>query len=638
MMVPRRETLILLLAVLGTPTDVHAENWIYFSPLQGELAAGFDSRWQRSDGNPDTRQLQYEEKLRLELSGYSLDPGIFNFNANVQPVLKQETSDMGADTVSTDSQFLNYGVRFDALSGVQASPFAIGANMARSSAEIDGSLGNRRDAITESRGADLRWKSAAFPTTLSYNERYLDEVFIPALGLPPLEREDFLRTVTLHGRSSKMDLFLQGNDFDDMSLLDQDYQSQDARLSNVFHWGKGSEFNSRLTYGNREGFSDYERVLVDESLRLQHTNNLFTTYRYGYEATRQTTDSETHRGAFELNHRLYSNLTTALSLRGSRTNADTYEDKDYDGNLDFYYFRKLPSGVRVSANLGGGYRVSERVGGRLDYTESPTVPITGIVLLTQRYIVWSTIVVTAPGCIPCLVGTDYFIEDAGGDFTQLRIPAGSRIAVGDIITVDYGYEPPSAEFYGIPYRIGARVDFGWVALYHSTSGENQTLVSGPDPNAVTDRRVDSTGIELNWADTQTQATASASRLYTWTEARETTEYVLGQTVNHTLAPRATLTLRLTESFLKDGSDVDAYSGDLAISWVPMPGLFISPHVSAFHRAVDPGGTEDYLRAGVDARWNWRLLAFDMRYDHTIRDNDSGNLVEDRLMVNATRKF
>ena len=634
----RKISIISLMPVLVAIPDARAEEWINFYPITGELSFEVDSEWRRTEGDDTTKELETEERLELNIGGYSLDPRFFNFNVRLEPELEQRTTDSGTGKFSSDSTYLNYDARFDFLSGVQASPFALSGNVAANNGEIEGSLGDRRDITNESRGANLRWKNRAFPSSLDYREQSFYEVFTPAFGQPPTVRDEFQKTLTFQGRSSKMEWFLQSNDFDDLTSADRDYESEEARLNNTFRWGKGSSLSSRLGYFNREGFNETEKINVSESLRLQHLENLYTVYGYSYEWLSRTTETETHRGNFELNHRLYTNLTTSLRLSGTDTESEDFMEETWDANLDFNYVKEIRPGVRFRSNLGGGYSVTERTGGQLDFSESLTVPVTGIVLLTQRYVVWSTIIVTAPGCSPCQEGLHYFVEDAGGDFTQLRIPAGSPIAIGDIITVDYVYEPPSLEYYGIPYRVGVRLDFGWVAVYHNTSGEDQTFVAGPDPDAVSDRRTDTTGIEFSWARSGMRATASAERKHTQTDVLDQTEYLLRQTLNYTIAPNASLTGSLSESFYSNETDVDAYTADLAANWYPAPGLNVNPYISAFHRVQDPGGTEDFLKVGVKVGWKWRRLFLDMRYDHTQRDNDGRSTIEDRLVFNAKRKF
>lgn len=246
MIVSRRKIFIILLVpVLGGIPDARAADWINFYPLEGELSLGVDSLWRSTDGNKTT-ELETEERLKLNIGGYSLDPRFFNFNIRLEPALEQRSTDSGAGKVSSDGTFLNYAARFDFLSGVAASPFALSGNMSANSGEVEGSLGNRSDITIETRGAKLRWKNRAFPTSLDYKERSLYEVFTPAFGQPPTVRDEFQRTTTLQGRSSKMSWFMQAHDFDDLTSVDRDYESQEARLNNTFRWGKGSDLSSRL--------------------------------------------------------------------------------------------------------------------------------------------------------------------------------------------------------------------------------------------------------------------------------------------------------------------------------------------------------------------------------------------------------
>lgn len=633
-----KSVLIVCTALLGGITDARAAEWLNFYPVTGELSLDVDGRWKSFDSGESTWQIEYEEKLDLRLNGYSLDPRIFTFNVRLEPTLTQEKSDSPTVTISTDSTTLNYGANFRLLHGVPASPVSLSADFSANTDTTEGTLGNRRETTNKDSRAGLHWKFTPFQSTLDYKERSLDETFIPGFGQPSTERDEFQQTLTYRGKSRGMELFLEGNEFDDRTTLDQDYESERARLNNNFGWGKNSRLTSRLEYFNREGFSAEEKISVNESLRLQHTQNLVTTYGYGYRSLQRTTDTETHSGNFGLNHRLYTNLNTSLRLDGSTTQSDQFQDDSYNANLDFNYTKQIRPGVRLSANLGGGYSVSDRTGGQLDFTESRTA--TSIVVLVQRYIIWSTILVTAPGCNPCLDGTDYLVEDAGGDFTQIRIPAGSRIdiIVGDTITVDYVYQPPTVEYYGIPYRVGVRLEYAVFAFYHRTVGEDQTFVSGPDPTAVGDRRTDTTGIEWNWTWGRNKASVGVERVYGDLFDRTSTDYLLRQTLSYAVAPNAVLSATFSETFLRSDTDSDTFNGDVSVLWYPAPGLSVTPRISAFHRNVDPGGAESFMKAGVDVRWQWRNIGADLLYDHTWRDNDGASRVEDRVFLKLKRKF
>jgi hypothetical protein len=640
MLISRRKIfLIACAALLGGITDAQAAEWLNFYPISGDLSFGFKGTQRKGDTGESTRVLEYEEKLRLRLSGYSLDPGFFTFGVNLEPTLRQTETDSGSETVDSDSNYLNYGARFSLLHGVPESPVSLSANFSANTGETENSLGNWTDLTAETRGADLNWKFNPFKSTLSYRDRSINETFSSGFGQPPTERDEFQRTLTYKGKSSKMELYLEDDELDDRTADDRDYESQLARLKNNFFWGKGSGLTSQLEYSNREGFSTEEKISVRESIRLQHKRNLFTTYGYNYDLWHRTTDTETHHGKFGLNHQLYKNLTTNFRLGGTTVQSDQYQEKSYNAGLDFYYTKNIRPDLRLSASLGGGYNTTDRTGGQLDFTELPTVPPTRIVVLAQRYILWPTIIVAAPGCSPCQEGPHYLVADAGGDFTQLEIPLGSPINAGDQITVDYAYQPPTVEYYGVPYSVSVRLDYRAFALYHRTRGEDQTYESGPDPTAVGDSRTDTTGLEWNWTRGRNRASASAERVYISNFARSpTTKYRLRQSLKYAIAPNATLFAGLGESFVKDGTNVDVYTGELSVAWIPTPGLSVTPRLSAFRRTEDPGGTSSFVKAGVDVNWRWRRIVADLRYDHSQYDTNGRGRTDDRVYVKLTRKF
>lgn len=634
-----KTVLIASTALASASTGLGAEEWIGFYPITGELSVSADGRWTDFDTGSNADVLEFEERLRLHLGGYGLDPRIFNFNIDLEPAFEQESTNSDGQSASADTSYLDYGAKFSFLHGVPASPVSLRGNIERTTTNIDGSLGSRSDSVTQIHGGDLHWKFAPFPSTITYTERSLDETFVPGFGQAVTERENFQKTLSYRGASSKMQLYLDQIEFEDRIDSAKDYETQRGRLNNFFRWGRNSSFTSRLEYSDRQGFNAEEKAFVDESLRLQHASNLYTTYGYGYESLNRINDSETHRGNFGLNHRLYKNLDTSFRLSGSTTDSEQFQEDNFEGNLDFNYTKKFRPDLRVTANLGGGYGVTDRTGGPVDFSESLVVPDTLIVPLAQRFIVLSTLVVNLPGvCTPCTENTDYFVQDAGGDFTQLSIPLTSSISIGDTIDVTYTFDSPTAELSRIPYRVGLRVDYQAFSFYHSTVGENQNFIAGPDPAAVGDRRTDTTGISWTWTRGRDNASLGIERIYSDTISRSTTEYILKQSLTYGLAPRAVLSASVRESFLRDTTDADSYNGDVSIRWLPQPGLTVTPRISAYHRTVDPGSGEDFFKAGVDVNWRWRRLVSEFRYDHIIRETDNFGSAEDRVFVEVTRKF
>jgi hypothetical protein len=637
-----KSALIACAVLLGGVADARATEWLNFYTYTGEVSFGVESHWIERESGTSTWANEFEERLLLSLGGYSVDPRLFTFFLDLEPTLTQKRVDLDTSAIRVDSMdgtVLNYAARFSLLHGAPASPVSLTAEFSADTDRTESSLGNNSNYTIVNSGGTLYWKFRPFPSTISYSEKTLEDVVFSRFGAPPKIRDEYQRTLNYRGKSRGMELLLDNTEFNDRTGTNNDYEFNQARLTNKFNWGKKSGLASRLEYLNREGFNAQESVWVNETLNLQHTMNLRTTYDYTHRSLNRTTDTELNSGTFQLNHQLYTNLDTRFKLYGAATRSDEFQEDRYQSSLDFNYTKQFRPDLRLTAHLGSGYNTYDRIGGQLDFTESPTVPLSGIVVLAQRYIIWSTIVVTAPGCNPCVDGTDYVVQDAGGDFTQLSIPAvGSSINFLDTLTVDYAYEPPTAELYGIPFRVGFRLDYGPFAFYLRTVGENRTYVSGPDPTAVTDQRTDTMGVEWNRVWNRYEASASAERIYTESGGLANTDYLLRQGLNYAIAPNAELRATLREEFIRGATDVNAYFGDFAIRWFPVPGVLVQPRLSTFHRTKDPGGIDNYLKAGVDLASKWRRLAIDFRYDHVVQDTSGSGYIEDSIYLKLTRKF
>ncbi len=635
----------LLAALLWRVADARAQEWIHFNPVQGEVRLSFDGRWQSSDTGSSSRELETEEAVRLRLNGFSIDPRIFTFDVNLEPVFTQQDSKFFGVDETNDSQFLNYGAAFSFLEGTPVSPFGLAASFSQSSGDLDGNLGARSSFETQDRRASLRWKSRAFPSTLSYIERDLEQDSRASFASTPTRRDELLRTVRYLGRSSKMELLLEANEFDDQTVFDRDYTSEQARLSNFFRWGKGSSLTSRIDYFNRDDFNAYDSFSVDESLTLQHTRNFNTDYGYRFQQTStDVVETDTQSALVGFTHRLYQNLTTTFRLDGTMVDSsDGFEEDSYGGRLDFVYNKKIRWDGRMRAQLGGGYRTTESTGGLVQvFGETHTIPSVGlnIVTLDNAFVEVATIIVTAPGCNPCAEGAggDYTVQ-AAGDFTQLVIDTNtSNINAGDTITVDYDFRPRSASFYGVPYRVGLRFDFSWISIYHSSDGEDQTLREG-DPTAVTDRQNDLTGFELRWRRGGSRASFSADRRYFKSDNFESEELIFRQSLFYVFSPGLSGSAGANQTFYVGGdTDGELYSIDGNLTWFPRPGLQVKPRASAYRRTQDPGSEDTFVGAGIDFRWNWRQVTVDVRYDHNYRDSNNNSTEEDRVFMEVKRRF
>ena len=636
--------LVGLVGLFGFVSDGRAQELVHFAPLEWEATLAFDGSVRRTETSR-TEDLEFEESVDLRQSGYGLDPRILTFSFEVEPLLSQGKFESTNQSEEREGQFLSYTAAVSALHGTTA-PVGVNAQAGRSSGTDQGSLGSRTDFVTENRNLTLVWKTF-FPSSISYSERTLDQSFRSGLDSATRERDEVTRRVRVRGRSSKMNLSFEHSVFDDrIEETDNDFVTDRADLFHSVRWGKGSSLRSRTDYFNRKDFRSSTRFGVSEFLNLQHTDDLSTDYTYNFSAAQGESDTTRHVGRFALGHQLYRSLNTSLNLSRSHTDFESGVEDVSEAGLDLGYRKRIPWDGALSAGVGAAYRLTDRVS-QADvlqvFDEEQPVTGTGSALLNQRFIATASIVVTnAAGTVVFTEGTDYSVVPSANNLTEIRILGGGAISIGDTIVVDYRFESlPSAKYSAIPFNYRARLDFGWVALFHRTSITNEDLISGPDESIVRDRRQSTTGIRFNFVGRTTRATHSAELRQLRSGEFETESLMLNQSLTHAFSRGLSVATSSNETFTEsDDTNSELYSVDLFLRWLPLRNLSIRPNVGAWRRIVEETSDERFITGGFALRWAWRKIDFDLNYDHDIREQllpNSSQTIEDRLMLTLTRR-
>ncbi|MFQ5915166.1 MAG: hypothetical protein ACE5JS_18505, partial [Nitrospinota bacterium] len=384
-----------------------AQEIFQLGPWEGEITFDFDGSWRGSGDSRKSQDTRFEEGVRIRNRGYLLDPRIFNFSLEINPLFSQR-SFQGPDREEEFSgRFLNYNAGIGLLQG---RPVNLDAQATQTSGTTEGSLGARTEFQTDHRRVGVNFGARFFPSTISYSERSLEETFRSGLTSAVSQRDDVLRSLSFKGRSSKTNVSFEHLWFDD-GISDRDFSSDSARLSHSFRWGKGSYLNSSFDNFKRVGFLPYERLGIDETARLLHTKRLYSTYSYRYSSLTQERETKSHSGSFALTHQLYQNLTTTFNVLGSLTDFEVGEEDIYGAGMDVSYRKKIPWGAQLSAGFGGAYRINDREAERALFqvlNEAHVIDSTLIVVLNQRFIDPASIVVTdAAGTIVFTEGTDY---------------------------------------------------------------------------------------------------------------------------------------------------------------------------------------------------------------------------------------
>lgn len=632
--------LVVIACIFWTSSDGWASEWFQLDPLDWDVTFKSD-RSQRTSNGETSQDTRFDEAIRLRQSGYSLDPRIATFSMELNPVWTQGNFKYTGRDEELDGRFLNYNAGLSLLHGTQK-PVSVNAQASRSSGTNDFSLGSRSEFETENRFLALNWKTSVFPTTVSYSERFLDQSFRSGFSGAVSNREDLLRTLKFNGRSSKMNLSLEYNDFDDR-IFNRDYKETRARWFHSARWGKGSHLNSTLIYTDKAGFQNFQNLHVAENAKLQHTDNLYSTYRLEHSSITQILETRRNSAGLGLTHQLYQNLTTRFELSGASSDFDLGKQDEYGSLLDLNYNKKIAWDGKLSAGIGGERRIVDRkaTGGLLEVIdESIVVDITGIVVLDLRFINPTTIIVTdVTGFVVFTEGVDYIVVPVANNLTEIQILPGGLINVGDTILVDYRYQSmPSLEYETNSFRYGVTLNFGWISLYHREFRSDQNMISGADGSFLTDRRDATSGIQIRWTHPRIKTTFDMETRSFRSGDFESESFILRQSLFYTMSPKTTLTLSANESFTEsEGRETDLLSADLSLHWRPTSELSVTPKVGAWRREEIDISDQRYFTAGVDLRWSVRKLSITASLKHnkwsgTINDSD-----ENRLMFTIIRR-
>ena len=629
-----------LIVALWSVPNAWATEWFQLHPVDWEVIFEFDGRKRTGDAG-DAKELRFDEDLRLRQSGYSLDPRIANFSLELNPVYSQGDFQLPGQDDRLNGSSFNYDASVSLLNGTPG-PVSFDAQATRSSGTSDFSLGSRSAFENQHQRLALNWKTDAFPSTLSYSERFLDETFRSGFSGAISQREERLRTVSFKGRSSKTSVTLERTDLDDLAF-DRDFTEQRAHLSHSAQWGKGSHLNSRMAYVDREGFQGYENVYLVEEARLQHTNKLYSTYMIDHSSVAR--ESQTERNAINLGltHQLYQNLTTTFALSGANTDFDSGAQDERGARLDLNYNKKIAFGAKLSASLGVGTRITDRIatGGLQDVIdEQSVVDLTNIVVLNERFIDTSTIVVTdAAGLVVFTEGADYIVVPAANDVTEIQILPAGLINVGDTISVDYKFaSAPSLEYStdDLSYRIG--LDFGWVSFFHRAFRSDQDLISGTAQGFLTDRRDARSGVRFRGNLLSTEATLDVEMQSLRSGDFKSNSTVLRQSLRYTGSRKMNLVFTASETFTKsNGTKFGLYMMDVSVRWRPGRRFTLTPRIGAWYRDEPDVSTQGFFTAGLDLEWTVRQLRFTATLEHNSWGGSFNDTDENRLSFAISRR-
>jgi hypothetical protein len=518
--------------------EAKAEPWFAFGSWGGSLDLGYERErlHTRTDsGLSDLTRRRTDEQLNARNSGfYVMDPRLLTGNLGLTVDYFQEQERVDGAEQSLYGRLTGY--TFDA-GLLPAKPYSAALFANRNQSILDRPFGGRSDIAYESRGTTLRLREDSvlkdlgvpyFNPTLGVRQERSEET-TTMLG-QTLRRDEVRDTLTLEANkgfgTADLGFRYEQSELDNRAFPDTSFQTRATDLTYSLDFGptRNRRWDSRIhRYDYRRLAGDDGRTFltVDEQLRLDHRENLFTDYRYLLSRIAAPTgDTTTQTGTIHGQHRLYRNLTTDITGQGMHQDLPDGRRAQYAGQLDLNYQRNLPRDGRVFGRFGGRYQVDDNdlaTSSIAVYDEPHTAPSplgagAGFTLNNPFVVVATIVVVDARGGgrVTATPGVDYDVVPEGDYVKIVPLATSPLILPGDPLLVSYSYEAaPSMRFSTVSRWIGGGVDFRWIAFTLARNESDQTLLSGQDGRFLDDQRQDTAELELrgDWNRIQARATA-----------------------------------------------------------------------------------------------------------------------------------
>jgi len=650
--------------------ETRAEPWLAPGTWGGSLELGYERERQQTrtdNSRSDLARSRMNERMEIRNNGFHVvDPKLLTGNLGLTADFFQERGHM--DGVENAPHGKLTGYTFDA--GIlPAKPYtaALFANLNQNI--LDRPFGGRSDISYETRGATLRLREDSFlkdlgiphfNSTLGTRQEHTQET--TTILNQTLRRDEFRNVLTFDAnkgfRTADLGFHYELNDLDNYVRSDTSFQTQAANLTYGLDFGPtlNRRWDSRVyyyDYQRRTGEDTRTFLTVDEQLRLDHHENLFTDYRYLLTRIAAPTGTTTTQTVtLHAQHRLYRNLTTDVTAQGMRQNIADGERTNDAVQLDFNYRRGLAWNGQVFGRVGTRYQIDDNdlAGSSIAVTDEPhtaPAPLGGGAgfTLNNLFVIASTIVVVdtrGGGRVTATLNVDYDVIQEGQYIKIIPLATSPLIQPGDPLLVSYAYETaPNNRFSTVSRWVSAGVDFRWIAFSLARDEYDQTLLSGQDGGYLDDQRRDTAQVELRGDWNRIQARAIALCQTQDSTRLAYTRRQFNQSLNARLPFNFTLGLQAEESvtdFTVPVRTSKTRSLRATLDRYAVNGWYVTAF-GAMRALEDSEFANETIReAGVRARRT--LGKLDVAPSFTWSHFERGTIEarDRRLMLRATRRF
>lgn len=623
---------------------------IHPAGIDGDLQFGYElDRRRTSLGDGETskfERMNFTERLRLLQRWIIFDPRLVKLATGGTFGLFQEP--FSSDGVDQENRGKLLGYELGA-SLLPVKPYRLDVFASRSLDTLTREFAGSSELLRESQGARLSLREVVpiASTLLVRRDRIAQDLRFASL----FDRREEQRLTALYegnwlGEVTDVNLGYEFDDVDDRAAGGLDFQTHQSHLSHAVHFGPYLEksLGSRANLFERIGGTGSRSAQLAEDLRIDHTEKLFTNYRYNLSyfsiGDIQTTS---HAGGLGAHQRVFESLTAGLDLQATTTSLEQGDTLGWGGIADLGYSKKIPLGGRFTAAGNTLYRIDDQDVPRGEFFivgERHAFGATQEFFLQNPRVDLSSIVISdETGTMVFQEGFDYTLSEIG-DRIQVRRIVGGRISEGQAVLVDYRFvTAPSLNFSTNAYGVNTSVAFNWISVYYRQQQSFQDLLSGGDSTFL-DRVFDeTTGVDLRWsgrwlhADARNEYRRYRSRRLAYVSPSFSQSLSLGPVSDFTV------NLSVTETFLrltKPERSTTSTNGRLGIIWGPFPWLFVDAAVNALELRDSVAPDERFVGGGVRARALYGRLSISPFFDYNRRLVASGRSTDLRTGVALTR--
>ncbi|MBK7404380.1 MAG: hypothetical protein IPJ41_07015 [Phycisphaerales bacterium] len=450
------------------------ETWKGFELASLTAAVNTEARYRsfrrETEGQPTLTDTERYILGEIEVGGeaYIGHRNLLDVTGTVR--LGLENTNLNSDTQGASLDDTNQRTLYD-VSGLilQEGPAPLTVYSRREQVQLDRQFGGTIDSVNTEHGAILRYRSEVAPTYIHYFHRESNQTDqLGTIDYDSVQDTFNIRTDVNMGDTQRLsaEYTLDLVDERQSSSYQNSFTRHDALFVHEIDFGRDarSHLRSSLRLYDESGLADLRRVRLDETLRLQHTDDFDTRYDVSAEDSQRHGQEQRYLSArFLARYKLFDSLVATGSLGASTLEVDGDASTQlYDVSGDLQYTKRVPYG-RLDATIGVGFtrqEDGERGQPFLISDDRVTLEDPRPSVIARRNVVANSAFVTdSAGFRIYVEGIDYVV-DYFPDHIEIRRIVGGAIADGEVVLVDYTVGPEPAATFDTPNAsISARYTF-----------------------------------------------------------------------------------------------------------------------------------------------------------------------------------